>query len=506
MSTRRSSRRSKRKKFPLPASQDWDRQRLPGLQLHESEKLLVGVLTALMVALPWMFGTGHAVSQAVAAFLAAAAFACALLPRHGDTHSITSAGQFKRLFAFPFFWIGLLILGYVFVQGLNTALTVKGTAGFRYIEEQEHLAFLPSGVAGPFTESNPFRSLLLLSIPFFAVCAAWVGLTRRKSIQILLTALSINGLLFAFIAFYQTAKNKPKILWFYTPDSASFLGAFFNHWEGAAYLTLVLGAAVGMAAHYYSRARKTFRRSNPSGLFLFVGLFLLLVTVFSCSRAAAGIAGGLIAAFLAHVGYLHLTDDAPMSRKVYLCAIAATVTIGAALFTGDLAGNFLARKESRREVAVAEAGTWGATAQIGLTMIQERPLFGWGAGSFRHVYSDVAANADLGEAPESIDLEYAVSDWIRIAAEFGIAGSLLILLALASLLRHYLHLRTFENPLIGFLLFTFLAGAALSAGSPLLSNAAFLATCLLLLAFGATLVRIESSARSRAEAGATSLE
>lgn len=504
MNTRTTSRRSRRPKKTASTNQDWDRRHLPGLQLHESEKLLVGVLTLLIVFLPWALGTSHVLSQSIAAFLAFVSLGTALLPRHGDTHSITSAGQFKRLATFPVFWIGLLLALYLVAQGVNTALTVEGTEGFRYLTESEPVSWLPAGVAAPFAESNPWRWLLILSVPFLTVCAAWVGLTRRKSIHLLLTALAINGFFIAAIAFYQIAKKKGLILWFYEPPSPAFLGPFPFHWQGAAYLTVVLAAATGMAAHHFARARKTFRRSNPSGLFLFVALAVMLMTVFSCSRPAAALAGGIVATFLAHVGYRELTAQAPLGRKVLLTFVAIAFVAGIGFFAGDTAGDYLDRKQrnSKTDLAVAPIappGTWSTTAEIGGTMFREKPLYGWGAGSFPHLYQEIAQRNEIEGPPTSLDQEYAVSDWIRVPAELGIAGSLLLLLTFGYLLRYFFHARTFQNPLVGFLLLGTLAGIVLSTASQSFQSVAFLTTWSMLLVFGAILIRVEGSARSRAE-------
>src|SRR5690606_20632176 len=262
---------------------------------------------------------------------------------------------------------------YLAIQCFNAAWTLEGTAGFRYLAEADHISWLPAGVAASFMESSPLHWLVILSTPFFAVCAAWVGLTRRKSIHLLLAALAINAFFVAAIGFYQIAKNKVAILWFYEPPTDTFLATFPYHWQGAAYLTVVLAAAVGLAAHHYARARKTFRRSNPSGLFLFIGLVLMLITVFSFSRAAAGLSGAIMAAFLAHIAYRELAPDAPLSRKIFLNCMAVVVVGVSGAIAGNMAGNYLEREVGDTEVAIAASGSWTATANIGATMFRERP-------------------------------------------------------------------------------------------------------------------------------------
>jgi len=501
MSTKSTSRRARRRSRPVSSGQDWDRRHLPGLQLHESEKLLVGFLGFLLLFLPWALGSTLVLPQAIALCIAILSLGAALLPRHGETHTVTSGGQFRRLLSFPVFWFGLLFLGLLSIQGFNTSHLVEGTEEFRFLTEQESLSFLPTGIAALFTESNAFRSLVIAATPFFGICAAWIGLTRRKSIHLLLTLLAVNGLAIAALAFHQVAKGQALVLWFYEPPASIFFGPFLFHWQAAAFLTVVMAAVVGMAAHHYARARRSFRRSNPSGLFIFIALALMLISIFSSSRAAAAISGGMLAAFVAHIGYRELTAETFLSRKIFVAVSGVVLVAIGMLIVGNVASNYLEQRELNRKVSapIASFENWEASRAISLSLFKEKPLFGWGGGSFPHLYQDVAEREEIENAPETLEAEYAASDWFRMLAEFGIVGSLLLLLPFLYLLKHFFRAHTFQNPLIGFLLLGVASGSILILGSPLLQNSAFTTTWLLLLTFGAVLIRVESAAKSRAE-------
>ena len=503
MSTKSSSRRRSRRKTRLISSgQDWDRRHLPGRQLHESEKLLVGALSLLVIYLPWALGSTHVLAQSIALCIAVLCFGAAILPRQGDTHSITSKGQFRRVFSFPVFWFGLLFLGYLTIQGFNSSHLVEGTEEFRYLTEKEPISWLPSGLAAPFAESNPFRSMLIAAIPFFAICAAWVGLTRRKSVHLLLTILSVNGLMIAAIVFYKIAKGQGKILWFYEPPTSSFLGPFLHHWQGAGYLVIVMAAAVGMAAQHFARARRSFHRSNPSGLFTFVGLALMLISIFSASRLSATLCGGLMGGFLAHIIYRELSADALFSRRAFLVVSGTVLTIIGMVVIGKVSANYTDQQALNRKVTapIASYEEWSASNSLALSLFQEKPVLGWGGGSFRHLHKEHANDGDGEElAARSLEAEYAASDWFRMLAEFGIVGSLLLLLPFLYLLKQFFRKQAFENPLAGFLLAGVACGLVLCLASPLLQNAAFVTTWLLLLTFGGVLVRVETAAKSRSE-------
>lgn len=494
-----SSRRSKRKEKPIASSNDWDRRHIPSMQLHESEKLLVGVLSFLLVFLPWALGSTHLLAQGIACFLALAAVGAALLPRHGNTHSVTSSGQFKRLFTFPVFWFGSLLLAYVTVQGFNPAWQMEGTEGFRLLTESEHVGWLPSGIAG--SDAGPFRWLLIIGTPFLAVCAAWVGVTRRRSVLILLSTAAVNGFFIAAIGFFQMAKNKKEILGFYEPPTQTFLSTFPYHWQGAAYLTIALAATIGLAAHHYAQARKTFKRSNPSGLFVFVGLVLALIVIFSFSRTTAAISSGLAVGFLAHIGYRELSVDALVGRKLFLLVIALVLTGAGAQLGSTMADAYIDRGDRSYELqpGIAAPESWTSSWKIGGAMFRQQPVFGWGAGSFASAYEEVAQREGIEAAPDSLTTEHAANDWIRFPAELGIVGSFLLLLITGSLVRYYIDLRTLENPLIGFLLIGAVCGLLLGLSSLVFQNVAFITTWSLFLAFGAILVRVERTLRSRTE-------
>jgi O-antigen ligase len=319
--------------------------------------------------------------------------------------------------------------------------------------------------------------------------------------MLLLSTTAINALFIAAIGFFQIAKNKREILWFYAPPTDTFLSTFPYHWQGAAYLVIVLATTVGLAAHHYAQARRTFKRSNPSGLFVFVGLVLTLMILFSFSKVSAIIASGLAVAFLTHIGYRELSIDALPSRKLFLAAIALVCTGVGAHLGGTVAENYIDRGDRSYELqpGVANAGTWSASWEAGAAMFRQQPLFGWGAGSLLNAFPEVVKREEIEGADSSLVTEYAASDWIRLPAEFGIVGILLLLLLIGSLARHYFNRKTLENPLVGFLLIGTCCGLLLGIGSLVFTNVAFLTTWSLFFTLGIILIRIERALRSRGD-------
>jgi hypothetical protein len=497
MPRKNSSRRSRTSK-PIASTHDWDRRQAFGMELHDSEKFLVGLLALFLVFLPWAFGSTHFWAQAVACFLAACCLGGALLPRHGDTHSVTIGGQVKRLALFPVFWCGLLLVIFVGIQSVNTAWQLQGSDGFRWLEERPHTSWLPAGIAAPLSDGPPLQWMLLFASCLFAVSAAWVGLTRRKSVNLLIAVLAINSVLLAFVGFVQIVRGYTLLLGFFEPGRRIFLATFIYHWQGAAYLTLVLAGTLGLALYHYLQALKSFRRSSPSGLYEFIGFILLLLIIFSYSVPAAVLAGALAVTFVCKLGYRHLGTGAPASRKAFLIGVSIILVLAGAVFTRGVATRTLDRAAPEDLAAViASPQARKATTEIGWHMLQQRPLYGWGAGTFPHAYLEIAGERQLRDSPEHLEQEGALRDWVRVPAELGIVGTMLLFLSFAYLARFYFSKRVFQNPLATFILLGLLAGLALTFSSPVVENLAFFGTWSLFLTFGAILVRVENAVRAR---------
>ncbi len=471
---RKSSSRRSRSSRTVAAANEWDRRQSVGMQLHDSEKLLVGFLGLFLIFLPWAFGTTHFWAQIVAAFIALCALGASILPRHGDTHTVTIGGQLRRIALFPGTWFGGLFLIYLAVQNLL--------------------------VSSPVETGERVRWLVIFAAPILASCAAWVGLTRRKSVNILIGLVAINAAVLTLIGFLQIRKSSSVILWFYNPEREIFLSTFPFHWQGAAYFTIALAGTLGLGLYHYLHALKTFRRSSPSGLYEFIAFVLLLLIVFSHSHLAATLAGILAVAFVSKLIYRHLGHEAPASRKALLLAISAVITVSAGFFTHHLAET-LGKKAPADDLAeaIAPVGSWNATAAIGGEMLRQKPVFGWGIGSFPHLYREIGNEKNIADLPPSLDAENSVGEIIRLPAEIGILGSLLLLLPFLYLLKFFFNKRILQNPLAGFLLLGTLSGAVLSIASPTFGSGAFLGTWILFLTFGGIVVRVENAVRAKGE-------
>jgi len=123
------------------------------LKIHPAELLLLWVIGVHIVYLPWAIGGMRPWSQIISLILAAVGFVIALIPRR-YTEEQTGSNSFRlvmapRLLRFPIFWIGLLLLGYITMQGLNPAWSYFQSDRGWWMQPIDYIKWLPAGVRAP---------------------------------------------------------------------------------------------------------------------------------------------------------------------------------------------------------------------------------------------------------------------------------------------------------------------------------------------------------------------
>ncbi len=124
------------------------------LQIHHLERLLVWVVAAHLVFLPWALGGMRQWGQWTSLGLSIVGFVIALIPRD-YTEDHTGAGAFRlvcwpKLVTFPLFWLGLAMLVYVAMQAFNPAWIFVRNEKVWWMQAVAHVTWLPSGVRVPF--------------------------------------------------------------------------------------------------------------------------------------------------------------------------------------------------------------------------------------------------------------------------------------------------------------------------------------------------------------------
>lgn len=408
------------------------------LPLHPMEKALVFVACLHLCFLPWAFGARDPWAQLTSAGLGLVSFVLAMLPRRysGD---LAPQGAFvlhpwSRALKFPIFWLGLLFLGYIACQAINPAY-IRATAGvYWWLAPVNHIEWLPSGVEAPFERMNAWRMLAICSGSWTLSCALFVGLTRRISVNAILATFVINGGVLALLGILQKVTGAKGVFWVVTSAPNYFTSTFYYKNHAGAYFNLVLISAVSFMVWHYFRALRRMERSSPAPVYAFVVILLAAVVFLSNSRTAMMLLTGytVAAAGLLVVLRARAKHEATHPAAAGLFAVCAVmVMIAAAWFL-----NLDKSVEQIRYVISAEGQKNHLESRIlareaTLDLFEARPINGWGAGSFRHIFPITQRNYPeiynvVRHGNQMMVWDHAHNDYAQALAEVGVAGCLIL--------------------------------------------------------------------------------
>ncbi len=472
------------------SSNDFD----PGRPLQE--KVLLACLALLLLFLPWALGTMHVWSQFTALGLAAVCFFVALLPRPSDP--VTPA--LVKLVRFPVFYLGLLLMGYITIQGYNPAWRYFELAGYWYmLPINDHITWLPTGTRTAFEQSNPFRYLVILGIPFLTVCAIWCGITRRESVFFLLILLVLNGVVLSLLGFAQILTGADKIFWTIEHSARHTVASFIYRNHAAAYFNLMVGLSGALALYYFHEGRLMLRRSDPSGIFLFFSVVILAVVGLSLSRAGTVMGTiTLLSLFCVFLFYTLVQTTTKTNKLIAVFIMTLVVAFGGYLVSQVDYDRLIERFDQISELDDRPWEVrWSATKATA-EMFSDNWLYGTGAGSFRWLfpaYQDWESDS-AAFGPDRL-WQYAHNDLLQFPTELGVVGMSLIFLCLGYFGWQLLARRTVRNPLAFFILFTLAITILHNAVDFNFQNPAILTTWATMLALVTILVRMERVSERR---------
>jgi O-antigen ligase len=441
---------------PAPIPVDRFRAHESRTPLHRLEKILLAVVAAQLVLLPWMLGGMRVLGQQVSFGLAVIGLVLGLIPRNYPGLASGEDGfrlyPHRRLARFPVFWVGLVFLGYVLTQALNPAWEFQTTGNAVWLSRVDHISWLPAGMSTPFERSSPWRSLMFYTAAWLPVCAVWIGFTRRRTFQHLFTILAANGFVLAGLGLVQRLEDNGKVLWFIEPPASYFVATFFYKNHAAAYFNLILAVTAGMGFWHFVRASRRQDKSSPAGMYAVFGATIAVITLFSFSRTG----GILLFAFLLFVAGAFLFHQFrapahgrnPLLTGIMLLLLGGFVAYGAsAMRVGTLVERF---QELRVQLASDAPDARALVREATWKMFRDRSLTGWGAGSYRFyfpVYQKAYPVLLVGQNGKTGAWEHAHNDYLEYLAELGVLGcGLLALLGLVGA-RELWHQRCWRNPL-----------------------------------------------------------
>lgn len=442
-----------------------DRKRLP---LHPLEKAVLIILSLHVCLLPWAIGSMRAFSLAPSLALGLAGLIVALLPRN-YTAAYTGGPDFRlstwpKLLKFPLFWIGLALLAYVALQGFNPSHVWMTNGKVWWARPVEHLTWLPTGVDAPFDRFNVWRQLIIYTSAWLVLCTVWVGLTRKRSLQIFVTILVTNGVLLSLVGFAQNMFSPraypglpPKLLWFYTAPQTSFpFATFVGHNHAGAYLALMVGCAVMIAVYLNDRRVLNMKKSSPASLLIMAGLLFAAAILVAMSR------GAVLTLVLFSVGFGlwcwargRLQSGPRSNRAVTYLVLALFVGVGSYAFHqvdfSRMENKILRLVKDKDKEASAMSRT--SAHRAAAEMLGDHWQRGVGAGSFRHLFpAYVKKHPDIYQNGK-IFWDHAHNDWLEIPIELGLTGCLILLSGAGFVIVFlYRHRRGWPSPAIVLLL------------------------------------------------------
>jgi O-antigen ligase len=251
----------------------------------------------------------------------------------------------------------------------------------------------------------------------------------RRAVRRLWAVVALNGFGLAVVGAGFRLNDAEKMLGqFAVPEPTYFFATFFykNHWAAWGALSAVAGGTLALVA---------WRRATQGDLeargraFFFGGLTVLTLCTLPLpgSRAGALLALGIGAALLARAWFL---ARRPFHGRGWALGAAVLVAVLGASFYAGRAPADVARTRAQWE---RHAAGGMLDLRLELTrdtarMAADRPVFGWGGGSYEIVFPlyQGAYLRDENGRPTA-RFEFAHNDWLQIAAEGGVVGALLLL-------------------------------------------------------------------------------
>jgi O-antigen ligase len=287
------------------------------------------------------------------------------------------------------------------------------------------------------TPHTSLWTLLMCSLGFGAFAALVVVRTSWHVIRKFMVAITLAGVLVAFVSFLQHIEAA----WWFLPkfdDPRNRVGSLIGHNTGlSAYLLFPLSFAL---AFWFLARRRVTRAAIALAIVL-----ILFVLVAAQSRAIWPIAAVMV---IAECWILQKAQGGRRSTRTVVLVIVALVLALAALQSVAPSINPLARHSVRlserlqRDLSPRQLvkETRLRIFVVSIPLILKSPLVGHGLGSFQYVYPP-AHGEYFGLHPDSVlgttvrRTDVAHNDYLQLVVETGLVGAMLLAAAVATVLR-----------------------------------------------------------------------
>lgn len=345
--------------------------------------------------------------------------------------SVLRLTMWPRLLRFPLFWIGLALLTYIALQGFNPSWVWTRNATTWWLVRVNDIEWLPTSIETPFARFNLWRQFIIYASAWLTVCTLWVGFTRRRSLQILLTVLCVNAVVLAIVGFVHRLLSPNSFFGqFDWPKGASAFASFIYKNHAGAYLALMASLAVALALWTHDEGVRRGKKSTPASLLVFGALLLAAGVLSSHSRGATLTAAGFLALTGIWLIVRSRRQPAQQDRNSTITALVALAfaltLLGSARYLdfSEIADRFSALSKDPGSTLEAR---W-KVAEAGQAMLVAHGWRGIGAGGFRYLFPEYIKRYPEIHEGGKLFWDHVHRDWLEIPIELGAAGTLLLIL------------------------------------------------------------------------------
>ena len=386
-------------------------------------------LAVLFLGTTWMFGGASPLARTLISWWGSLGILLLVIGL-GDKNLRKDVNTKSLVFMVPAVLLNLLV--FLSCHTLNFRAVDWDSQTYLVKEATSYL--VPSTVS----TSDSLRSLWLFDGIYFSCLNLVLGINLRRVLRNLLFLLAANASALAVFGTFQSLTHADGLYFGVVKSPQTHFFASFvyhNHWGAFAILSLCVG--LGLIVREYRRASTEELLKSAHSLVL-IGLVLITVSIpLSSSRSCSALAAVLLLGAIIRWTVSSVRRRKHSNESTMVPLIAGTLTIAAMLaVVWYVAGDKIETRWdlTREQVSTMHAkGTIGSRLQLyhdTWVMAKEMPLFGWGMGSYPHVFT--VFNTQVSNA-DHLPVFYhdAHSDWLQSLAELGFVGTALLILCAA---------------------------------------------------------------------------
>jgi O-antigen ligase len=329
------------------------------------------------------------------------------------------------------------------VVGLNAMVAASClTPGFRALAFGHETLIMPVRVNWWIPSAArgglALRSLWLFDGIYFSCLNISLAVRRRGTLRAILAVAVGNALALSLFGIVQKVLGSTGIFFdkVATPQPQFFASFVYdNHW--GAFTILMISACIGLTLRYAngSHGEGFFRGPAFTGLVVaaLMGVTIPLSGSRACTLLLAILAGVALAQGAPRISRALRRSGVPPAGAFLGMLVFAMVAIASAwMVAGDVI-QARALKTRDQVAAIWARGGLGSRSALysdTLRMARDRPLFGWGMGSYPIVFGVYnTQESKIDHLP--VVYHDAHSDWLQSLAELGLVGTALIGVAVA---------------------------------------------------------------------------